>query len=155
MRSSRGLKWYKHDTNQKWNLSNIWHEQKSKTKTRKGDMVVKFYLSWNSFTLALVMSVTNSTCDTKHCQRHYGPRRWLLWPVSLVWCRGERILFFGPNTNTNIIRNQNFDRIRIRIIFIFSEWANTNTNNIRAQIFGRIRIRIIFGFRIVPEYKYE
>ena len=21
----------------------------------------------------------------KHCQRHYGPRRWLLWPVSLVW----------------------------------------------------------------------
>ena len=69
--------------------------------------------------------------------------------------RGERILFFGPNTNTNNIRNQNFDRIRIRIIFVFSEWANTNTNNIRAQIFGRIRIRIIFGFRIVPEYEYE
>ena len=22
---------------------------------------------------------------TKHCQRHYGPRRWLLWPVILVW----------------------------------------------------------------------
>ena len=21
----------------------------------------------------------------KHCQRHYGPRRWLLWPVILVW----------------------------------------------------------------------
>ena len=21
----------------------------------------------------------------KHCQRHYGPRRWLLWPVVLVW----------------------------------------------------------------------
>ena len=35
--------------------------------------------------------------------------------------RGERILFFGPNTNTNNIRNQNFDRIRIRIIFVFSE----------------------------------
>ena len=67
--------------------------------------------------------------------------------------RGERILFFWPNTNTNIIRNQNFDQIRIRIIFVFSEWANTN--NIRAQIFGRIRIRIIFGFRIVPEYEYE
>ena len=67
--------------------------------------------------------------------------------------RGERILFFWPNTNTNNIRHQNFDRIRI--IFIFSEWANTNTNNIRAKIFGRIRIRIIFGFRIVPEYEYE
>ena len=67
----------------------------------------------------------------------------------------ERILFYGPNTNTNIIRNQNLDRIRIRIIFVSSKWANTNTNNIRAQIFGRIRIRIIFGFRIVPEYEYE
>jgi len=21
----------------------------------------------------------------KHCQRHYRPRRWLLWPVILVW----------------------------------------------------------------------
>ena len=21
----------------------------------------------------------------KHCQRHYGPRSWLLWPVILVW----------------------------------------------------------------------
>ena len=21
----------------------------------------------------------------KHCQRHYEPRRWLLWPVILVW----------------------------------------------------------------------
>ena len=77
----------------------------------------------------------------------------LMWGRKPV--RGERILFFGPNTNTNNIRNQNFDRIWIRIIFVFSEWANTNTNNIRAQIFGRIRIRIIFGFRIVPEYEYE
>ena len=44
-------------------------------------------------------------------------RRGQKWP----WNRGERILFFGPNTNTNIIRNQNFDRIwiRIRIIFVF------------------------------------
>ena len=24
-------------------------------------------------------------CILKHCQRHYGPRRWLLWPVILVW----------------------------------------------------------------------
>ena len=42
--------------------------------------------------------------------------------------RGERILFFGSNTNTNIIRNQNFDRIRIRMLF---------------------------GIRILTEYKYE
>ena len=77
------------------------------------------------------------------------------WAVLDSQSRGERILFCGPNMNTNIIRNQNFDRIRIRITFVFSEWANTNMNNIRAQIFGRIRIRIIFGFRIVPEYEYE
>ena len=41
--------------------------------------------------------------------------------VMELLSRGERILFFGPNTNTNNIRNQNFDRIRIRIIFVFSE----------------------------------
>ena len=23
--------------------------------------------------------------SNEHCQRHYGPRRWLLWPVILVW----------------------------------------------------------------------
>ena len=42
--------------------------------------------------------------------------------------RGERIVFLGPNTNTNTIRFQNF---------------------------VRIRIRILFGFRIVAEYEYE
>ena len=92
----------------------------------------------------------------------YSWRRQNYWVFvwAQIWLepnssRGERILFFGPNTNTNNIRNQILDQIRIRIIFVFSEWANTNTNNIRAQIFGRIQIRIIFGFRIVPEYEYE
>ena len=37
------------------------------------------------------------------------------------YTRGERILFFGPITHTNNIRNQNFNRIRIRIKFVFSE----------------------------------
>ena len=27
----------------------------------------------------------NLSLKNKHCQRHYGPRRWLLWPVILVW----------------------------------------------------------------------
>ena len=27
----------------------------------------------------------NARQSIKHCQRHYGPRRWLLWPVILVW----------------------------------------------------------------------
>ena len=56
-----------------------------------------------------------------------------------VYIRGERILFFGPNTN--IIRNQNFDQIRIRIIFVFQKWMNMNTNIIR--------------FWKMDEYKYE
>ena len=28
---------------------------------------------------------TLAGCKIKHCQRHYGPRRWLRWPVILVW----------------------------------------------------------------------
>ena len=31
--------------------------------------------------------------------------------------RGERIVFWGPNTNTNIIRFENINRIRIRIFW--------------------------------------
>ena len=30
-------------------------------------------------------SITGLNLKPKHCQRHYGPRRWLLWPVILVW----------------------------------------------------------------------
>ena len=36
-----------------------------------------------------------------------------IYESNLDQHRGERILFFGTNTNTNNIRNQNFDRIRI------------------------------------------
>ena len=28
---------------------------------------------------------TRWVSNKKHCQRHYGPRCWLLWPVILVW----------------------------------------------------------------------
>ena len=61
-------------------------------------------------------------------------------PPPLCQNRGERILFFGPNTNN--IRNQNFDRIRIRIIFVFFQNE-------------RIRIRIIFMHKYLAEYEYE
>ena len=71
--------------------------------------------------------------------------------------RGERIVFSGPNTNTNTIRLQKCGRIRIRILFGFRNiaeyeyeyysgseiWPNTNTNNIRSATFVRIRIRIL------------
>ena len=113
MRTSKKLKWFKHDTKQKWNLSNNWHQQKlekentlrwhfwqnfrinqplftmfeqsliffirlsniitnlfswylSKSFRKWLNKVVKFYLSWNSFTLVVVMLVTNSTSDTKN-----------------------------------------------------------------------------------------
>ena len=28
---------------------------------------------------------TNLRGERKHCQRYYGPRRWLHWPMILVW----------------------------------------------------------------------
>ena len=82
--------------------------------------------------------------------------------------RGERIVFWRPNTNTNIIRASENDRIRIRIIFdppkmteyeyeyysVFQKWPNTNTNNIRSSKNDRIRIRIIFGPPKMTEYEY-
>ena len=37
--------------------------------------------------------------------------------IEVVVSRGERIVFWGPNTNTNIIRVPINDRIRIRILF--------------------------------------
>ena len=61
-----------------------------------------------------------------------------------VNCRGERIVFSGPDTNTNIIRFQTSET-----------WPNTNTNTIRVQKYGRIQIRILFGFRNLAEYEYE
>ena len=83
--------------------------------------------------------------------------------------RGERIVFWGPNTNTNSIRPKKnteyeyeyyssifFYRIRIRIIFVKNFPTNTNTNTIRQKIsteyeyeyysvwkYHRIRIRIV------------
>ena len=87
-----------------------------------------------------------------------------LWDI-----RGERIVFWWPNTNTNIIRLFNNDRIQIRILFdlkkvteyeyeYYSDWKkqpNTNTNIIRFEKMDRIRIRILFGLKKSPEYEYE
>ena len=74
-----------------------------------------------------------------------------------------------PNTNTNIIRFEKGDRIRIRILFglkkateyeyeYYSVWKNrpnTNTNIIRFEKITRIRIWILFGLKKSPEYEYE
>ena len=73
-----------------------------------------------------------------------------VWKLSLIpppqqihtSYRGERIVFWWPNTNTNIIRASENDWIRIRILFgstkttkyeyeyysAFQKWPNTNTN---------------------------
>ena len=78
--------------------------------------------------------------------------------------RGERIVFWWPNTNTNIIRLFKNDRIRIRILFglkkateyeyeYYSVWKkqpNTNTNIIRFEKIDRIRIRILFDLKNRP-----
>ena len=77
-----------------------------------------------------------------------------------------------PNTNTNIIRFENIDRIRIRILFglkksteyeyeYYSVWKyqpNTNTNIIRLEKITQIWIRIlVFGLNFsnniwIPKY---
>ena len=98
-----------------------------------------------------------------------------------MYIRGERIVFWGPNTNTNSIRPKKnteyeyeyyssifFYRIRIRIIFVKNFPTNTNTNTIRQKIsteyeyeyysvwkYHRIRIRIISYsniFEYIPIY---
>ena len=65
---------------------------------------------------------------------------------ALNQSRGERIVFWRPNTNTNNIRkfffteyeyeyysSKNFYRIRIRILFVKNFPPNTNTNIIRSE----------------------
>ena len=83
--------------------------------------------------------------------------------------RGERIVFWRPNTNTNIIRFPKTDRIRIQILFGFpklteyeyeyysvsQKWSNTNTNIIWLPTNDPIRIKISFCFPIMTEYKYH
>ena len=80
--------------------------------------------------------------------------------------RGERIVFSGPNANTNTIRFQKCGRIRIRILFGFRNmaeyeyeyysgseiWPNTNRNTIRSATFIRIRTRVLrlFVYPILP-----
>ena len=88
--------------------------------------------------------------------------------IRVILLRGERIVFWWPNTNTNIIRHFKNDRIRIRILFglkkateyeyeYYSVWKkqpNTNTNIIRFEKIDRIRIRILFGLKKSTEYEY-
>ena len=90
-------------------------------------------------------------------------------PHTNVICFEEKS---WPNTNTNIIRFENIDRIRIRILFglkksteyeyeYYSVWKyrpNTNTNIIRLEKITQIRIRIlVFGLNYsnnirIPNY---
>ena len=80
--------------------------------------------------------------------------------------RGERIVFWWPNTNTNIIWLFKNDRIRIRILFglkkateykykyysVWKYWPNKNTNIIWFEKIDRIRI--LFGLKISTKYEY-
>ena len=89
--------------------------------------------------------------------------------INIITSRGERIVFWRPNTNTNIIRFPKTDRIRIQILFglpTMTEYEyeyysapqkrpNMNTNIIRLPKSDRIRIRILFGFPKMTEYEYK
>ena len=121
-----------------------------------------------------------NSCTIFMCMYPY--RRWkqvsftnahqVTLPSSLIAicvpCRGERIVFWWPNTNTNIIRLPKNDRIWIRILFGFTKmteyeyeyysvsqkWPNTNTNIIRLSKKDQIQIRILFSFPKMTEYEY-
>ena len=69
--------------------------------------------------------------------------------------RAERIVFWWPNTNTNIIRLPKNDRIRIRILFGFPKRTEYEYEYYSASKNYRIRIRILFGFPKMTEYEYE
>ena len=70
----------------------------------------------------------------------------------VVDIRGEWIVLWWPNTNTNIIRFEKSNQIRIRILlglkkiteyeyyWAWKYWPNTNTNIIRLEKITRIRI---------------
>ena len=58
-----------------------------------------------------------SMCDIQHCKQYLGSFC-STFEINHVHCaRGERIVFWWPNTNTNIIRFPKNDRIQIRILF--------------------------------------
>ena len=109
--------------------------------------------------------------SNKHPGVGVQPWQLVVRPLSWSWSwwmflfRGERIVFWWPNTNTNIIRLPKNDRIRIRILFgftkmteyeyeyysVFQKWPNTNI--IRFEKGDRIRIRILFGLKKAAEYE--
>ena len=100
-------------------------------------------------------------CETTRTIHRY--RRLEGFFVMMLWrCRGEQIVFSGPNTNTNTIRFQKFGRIRIQILFGFRNlaeyeyeyysgseiWPNTNTNTNTNQSVTFVWILIRTNIRI-------
>ena len=49
--------------------------------------------------------------DWKHCQRHYGPRRWLLWPVIFVWS-----VWFSMHGRLSLIWLGRFNLVGLQIL---------------------------------------
>ena len=67
--------------------------------------------------------------------------------------RGERIVFWWPNTNANIIRFPKNDRRRIQILFVFPKMTETNITWLPRNDW--IQILILFGSPIMTKYKYH
>ena len=59
--------------------------------------------------------------------------------LKATWCRGELIVFWWPNTSTNIIHSP-------------KKWPNTNTNIIRLP--KNDWIRVLFSFPKMTKYEY-
>ena len=92
-------------------------------------------------------------CPMKYFRIHCNQR----WANSVLMTEYEYEYYSTfqkwPNTNTNIIRFEKGDQIRIS--FRFKKQPNTNTNIIQFEKIDQIRIRILFGLKKSPEYEYK
>ena len=120
------------------------------------------YVSTRSFTLTPAYFNFVNMLNLAYALLHISAVFFAQPPFSSVGTgnRGERIVFWWPNTNRNIIRYPKNDQIQIRILFGFPKMIeykyeyylvsqkqpNTNTNIIRLPRNDRIWIRISFGF---------
>ena len=71
------------------------------------------------------------------------------------WDRGQRIMFWWPNKNTNFIRIPKMTKYKYEYYSVSQKWSNTNTNIIRFPKNNRIRIQILFVYPEMTEYEYE
>ena len=62
---------------------------------------------------------------------------------------------WGPSYECYSIWGKKLTEYKYEYYLVWKYWPNTNTNIIRFEKINRIRIRILFGLKILTEYEYE